>query len=106
MGADNHLTVVPSNVDQYKNSEADSEIEDFAIDIVKRTHFETDQVEVIEDQNEVYVNVQSYAQDPLAGMDDVCVIAFDHGFVPQGIIRHGAALFMPRDAETVNDTID
>lgn len=105
MGANNHPTVVPSNADQFENSDADNKYEDLALDIVKRTHFETDTVEAVEGV-EVYVDVESYSTDALAGMDAVCAIAFDHGFVPVGIIESGAARFRPRDDDEVNSNID
>jgi hypothetical protein len=35
-------------------------------------------------------------------LDGVCAIAYDHGFVPCGITKSGAARFKPRD----NDELD
>ena len=106
MGANNHPTVVPSNAEQFENSAADDKFEDLALDIVRRTQFETDVVEVMEGDNSVYVDVERYTSTALAGMDAVCAIAFDHGFVPVGIIDSGSARFKPRDADEVEKDID
>jgi hypothetical protein len=60
----------------------------------RRTRFEIDTIEVHND--EVYVNLGDDYGEKLSGMDDLCVIAFDHDFVPQGIIPSGAARFRSR----------
>lgn len=49
-------------------------------------------------ENEVYVSLKDSSH-PLVGMDMLCMIAFDYGWVPCGIIRSGAARFKPRDAD-------
>ena len=50
------------------------------------------------DQNEVYFSLNN-ADDrpPLSGMDRACVLAFDRGFVPKGIIDSGAVRFQLRE---------
>jgi len=45
------------------------------------------------DDDEVYVATQDGT---LAHMDDMCVVAHDHGFVPRGIVDSGAVRFKPR----------
>jgi len=49
-----------------------------------------------EKENELYVSIEGLEYQPMAGMDTICVIAYDHGFIPQGIIDSGAARFTPR----------
>ncbi|AGF91262.1 hypothetical protein HAPG_00076 [Halorubrum phage GNf2] len=34
---------------------------------------------------------------PLSGMDDACILAFDRGFVPRGIVDSGAVRFQLRE---------
>jgi hypothetical protein len=34
--------------------------------------------------------------DALAGMDQICTIAYDHGYVPLGMTENGASRFVPR----------
>ena len=50
------------------------------------------------DDNEVYFNLNNADnRPPLAGMDDACVLAFDRGFVPRGIVDSGAVRFQLRE---------
>jgi hypothetical protein len=51
--------------------------------------------------SEVFVSLKNPSSQPLSGMDDVCAIAYDHGFVPTGIIDTGAARFVPRDHDEI-----
>ena len=55
-------------------------------------------VEVVDvmDDNEVYVQLTCEHSDNLVGMDDVCSVASEHGYVPCGIVESGASRFKPR----------
>ena len=50
------------------------------------------------DNNQVYFELNNDEnRPPLSGMDDACVLAFDRGFIPRGIIKSGAVRFELRE---------
>lgn len=46
---------------------------------------------------EVFVSVDGSERHPMNDMDEVCAVAYDHGFVPVGLVDHGATRLKPRD---------
>ena len=50
------------------------------------------------EDNEVFFRLNNAeSRPPLSGMDDACVLAFERGFIPRGIIDSGAVRFQLRE---------
>lgn len=53
-------------------------------------------IEIEARDDEVFVKIGK-----MAGMDRVCTVAYDHGFVPVGMVKDGATRFQPRQSTDV-----